>query len=249
MVLANLIDSYNRRARLYPALLVVFPIVLGGASWSGLDYELAGTVGAILVTLGGASFLAQLARDSGKAKEPMLFEAWGGKPSTQALSYSSGKTDALTLQRVHRKINRHEPGLLFPASAEEEAVDIDRYTASYESANNLLVSETRDKGQFNLLFEENMNYGYRRNLWGMKPAGIATSVLGLVIAGGRIATLYVQDQEHSTLAIIAAIVSCFLLVLWIARITPSWVRVAADSYALQLVSTVDQLHLPEPVKD
>lgn len=241
MVLANFINPYNRRARLFPALIVLLPLGLSAAAWTSLDYEVLGTLGVFAVTIGVASFLSQLARDAGKNKEADLFRLWGGKPSAQALSYRSGVFDPVTLQRTHRKLHKIEGALVFPDNADDELADIETSMVTYKSASNLLVSSTRDKGEFPLLFEENINYGYRRNLWGMKPSGLVTSALGLVIAGTRIATLYIADQQYSTVAFLAAVIACALFVLWLLRITPSWVRLAADAYARQLVTAVEQL--------
>jgi len=36
----------------------------------------------------------------------------------------------------------------------------------YDSSTAFLLEKTRDKKAFPLIFEENCNYGFRRNLWG-----------------------------------------------------------------------------------
>ena len=64
-----LMDEYERKARLYPALLLIAPIV--GTVFVLLSIEMA--IGAtILVSSGGAYLLTQLARDKGKEKESKL---------------------------------------------------------------------------------------------------------------------------------------------------------------------------------
>jgi hypothetical protein len=71
-------DSYERKARLYPALLLVAPIVIaivgvGSAKLSALE-----SVGTVAAGCGGAFLLTQLGRDAGKKCEKALFEGWGG---------------------------------------------------------------------------------------------------------------------------------------------------------------------------
>lgn len=35
---------------------------------------------------------------------------------------------------------------------------------------------------FDLIFKENVNYGFRRNLWGMKPVEIVVAIVSVVAA-------------------------------------------------------------------
>ncbi len=140
------------------------------------------------------------------------------------------------LARYHQELRRHDPNLEFPLGADEEAGDPDRAHSFYVSANELLLSRTRDRDKFRLVFEENVNYGYRRNLWAMKDTGIATSLIGLVGGLARILRDSLQGGDLTTTAFLSAGLSVCLLILWIMRVKPEWVRVAADSYARQLVS-------------
>ena len=49
--LGNIADTYKRRARIYQALLVVLPIVLGGASWPPTGVDLVGLTGGALASV------------------------------------------------------------------------------------------------------------------------------------------------------------------------------------------------------
>jgi hypothetical protein len=100
MKIANLLsDGYERKARLYPALVLLLPMLAGAvattaASVSGLQF-LAITIG----RCGGAFLLAQLARDAGKRGEPGLFDSWGGMPSVALLRQDDHRIDAITKVR------------------------------------------------------------------------------------------------------------------------------------------------------
>ena len=87
-VLNSLFDPYDRKARLAPALLCGLPLFVSvvllipevGAIWAA--------VGGLALYCGGATFLAQVGRDRGKALEPKLYATWGGKPSVAMLRHS-----------------------------------------------------------------------------------------------------------------------------------------------------------------
>ena len=47
----------------------------------------------------------------------------------------------------------------------------------YEEVVRSLREATRDTSRFPLVFAENVNYGYRRNLWGLRPFGTPIAVI------------------------------------------------------------------------
>ncbi|MEO8274487.1 MAG: hypothetical protein ABI620_10510, partial [Chloroflexota bacterium] len=61
-----------------------------------------------------------MSREMGRRLEPNLFEAWGGKPSTQLLRHRNSTIDSVTKKRYHTflatKINT-----AFPDEAQEKA--------------------------------------------------------------------------------------------------------------------------------
>ena len=129
--------------------------------------------------------MAQLARDAGKLIEPGLFEQWGGRPSIQRLRFR-GKNNPRAVERRHEQLER-VTGWRLP-SADEEDGDPDAADAEYADALCSLRDLTRDREQFRLLFEENMNYGFWRNLLGLRRWGIVISI-GTVITAGCIFAL------------------------------------------------------------
>lgn len=233
-VVVNALDTYERRARLYPMLLVLLPAVLGAASWlpAGVDFGrlLGGTVTSVVL----AAFLGQIARDQGKKREPDLFREWGGKPSVKALSYEGQFFDAKTLRRIHRSIHEIDDELTFPESAEEEAAHRDSAFTNYESASELLLSRTRDREGFRLVFSENVHYGYRRNLWAMKGVGVLLSALGVGACIVRLAQITITGSPFVWTPLVGAVIGLVLGSLWILRVRQGWVRIAADAFARQL---------------
>jgi hypothetical protein len=181
--------------------------------------------------------MSQLARDWGKRKERALFDRFGGRPTEMMLSHVHARNRNVLLAR-HDKLRRLRPDLRVPTEVEEAR---DPYAAFkvYEACTGHLISATRNKETFPLVFEENCNYGFRRNLWGMKALGISLAVGALVIVGGR---LYLQFSTHIAVAPfdigIAGLIVVFLSV-WLLRVTPSWVMIPAREYPNRLMEYLD----------
>lgn len=240
-LVCNIFDAYERRARLYPMALVIMPVVFGVASWVPTSLDLPALAGSAILGIATAAIMTQMARDQGKKQEQKLFEMWSGKPSVRALSYAGGFFEEATLARYHARLRRLDPNLSFPLCAQDEAEAPEKFQAVYKSANDILLGRTRDPQKFRLVFEENVNYGYRRNLWAMKATGIAMAVLGLAAGASRLITDAKEDGPLCITAIAAIAVSLMMFVIWLMRVRPSWVRLAADAFATQLVGGTELL--------
>ena len=232
-------DPYVRRARLQPALLAALPLALAALSYSPDGLRGWGLLWTIIVASGGTALLAQIARDRGKKKEASLFQRWGGKPTTRLLRHRDAPND-IVLVRRHTFLQKAIADIHIPtANAERE--NPERADQVYEACTSYLIEKTRDKELFPLVFEENCNYGFRRNLWGMKPLGMTTSAIGF-LAIGLLVVLDIQTRAPvPPIAFVCAGVSLLLFLGWIGWFTPSWVKVAADSYAERLLSSFEIL--------
>jgi len=235
------LDTYTRRARLSAALVVVLPLALSTLMFFPNEFTLLGVIVSLLVCCGGTALLAQVGRDMGKGKEENLFTSWdGGKPTTRILRHRTAPNLMVLAQR-HKKLQELLPDLSIPTEA-DEAANPKKADEAYEVCIALLRGKTRDKKKFPLVFEENCNYGFRRNLWGMKPIGVAISVLGFLLAGGVIvAKFWFLKSSIPPLAIMCGIVNFLLLILWIFLFTPAWVKVPADAYAERLLESCENL--------
>ena len=110
-----------------------------------------------------------------------------------------------------------------------------------------LINHTTDHERFQLLFKENISYGFRRNALGLKPLAlfIATACVVFVLAkygvvtrsGWSTASLAaLQDEVWLSL-----VVSLLAMGVWIAFFTKETVRVAAFTYAETLLRACDVL--------
>jgi len=183
--------------------------------------------------------MAQMARDPGKKKEPALFQSWDGKPTTRLLRHRDAPNKVL-LRRRHEKLQSLVPGIQIP-TAEQEHANPRGADEIYDACTAFLLERTRKTDEFPLVFEENCNYGFRRNLWGMKPLGIATSVVGAVAV---VAVLIFHRRAGVSLSpttFICAILNLLLLLGWVVWFTPDWVRIPAEAYAERLLASCEKL--------
>jgi len=217
-------DEYNRRARIYPALLVLLPIIMGiiVLAWAGTGY-----------------FLANFARDRGKQKEPYLFKLWGGKPSTRILRHRSTSNSKM-LEYTHKRLSELFSDLTLPSQREEEN-DPKHADELYDVCTRRMIEHTRDQKKFNLLFKENCSYGFRRNLWGLKKIGVFFAILGFLSTGIALGYTYLMLGIFSPLALITTVINIILLILWVFTITPDWVKIPAEAYAERLFASVETL--------
>lgn len=168
-------DPYERKARVYPGLLVTLPLIVPLLLVYGAKHPaLTGILG-LLGGCGAIYALASIARGRGKILEEILVKRWGGMPTTIVLRHRDKFLDSVSKQRYHTLITT-KLGIPMPTSGEEEA-DWDRADDLYIGATRRLRELTRTNKQ--LLLKENIAYGFHRNMLAMKSIGILSCFLGI----------------------------------------------------------------------
>jgi hypothetical protein len=167
---------------------------------------------------------------------------WGGKPSIVLLRHRDRRIEEHTKTRYREFLKTRLPQLTLP-TPEEERADPEAADRKYQSVTEWLLTQTRDPKRFSILFRENVSFGFRRNLWGLKPIGVAVSLMaGLASFAAIVYGYQVEHQVPSPeIAFVTASVWVLLLV-WVALITPLWVRIPADAYGRQLLAACDTLN-------
>jgi len=227
-------DFYTLHARLLPGLIVFLPIGLVIFALFSNEEITTGSILGISIPCIISVLLSHLSRDQGKKKEPNLFKKWGGKPTTQLLRHENDILSPVMKARYH-KLLETLLNISLP-TIEEERNDPKASDDVYETCVNFLREKTRNTQEFHLIFSENTNYGFRRNLWGMKPVGICLAIIGLLIS---IYLLYRNAYNFNSLS--AVTLNLSLLVIWVFCITPEWVKVPAFSYAEKLLASCEIL--------
>ena len=236
----RIIDRYSIQARLVPVLIVTLPVGLFVVACFPDDLAGWSLVWGIISWCGGTILLAQLGRDMGARKENSLFELWGGKPTTRILRHSNS-ANPITLARRHKAITTLLDSVTLP-TPEEEKHNPDRADQIYDAAVTILRERTRDRNKFELIFQENSSYGFRRNLWGMKPIGLAASVgaffgICVCVVLGR---AVIGEEGIVFSALLGGLVLVLALVCALV-ITPDWVRISANAYAERLLEACERL--------
>ena len=233
------VDEYARRARVWPVLLVCLPIALGVIGLAGAPWTWASVVWGAGLYCGVAYLLSQLGRDMGKRKEPALHRHWGGCPSVSRLRHRDARNTEV-LRRRHQKLWSVVPEVRLPTREEEEASPAEA-DAKYEACVVALVGATRGKNRFRLLFEENCSYGFRRNLWGMKPVGVVMAGLSVGAMSAR-GGWVLGNGERLPPELVGSLAGCTaLLLVWVVVIRPGWVRVPSEGYADRLMEALESL--------
>lgn len=243
----GLFDSYNRVARIYPALLALAPVIISIAvSNPKLVENIPDGLSTLVVVAAVTYLLASLARSRGKATEARLLTKWGGWPSTQLLRHRDGGIDSVTKARYHAALSDLCPDLRFP-TINEERLDPRRADDIYRSATKRLIEARRDP-QYILLHHENAAYGFRRNLRGLKPIAILVAVVAVAVTAGNwlaltpawsLASLVYTAGEYPQLPWLCLFdVSCCVLVVLV--VDDNFVAQAAREYAEALLRTLDR---------
>lgn len=236
------LDPYERQARFFPAALALAPFfVMALAVYMDQVLSLRGLAG-LLGTLGLVYLMADVARSQGKKHESRLWASWGGAPSVQVLRHRDSVFDMVTKKRYHAFLGK-KLGLTFPTVA-DEAANPAMADAAYAAGGNWLRENTRDTKKFNLLFRANINYGFRRNGYGMRWVGlsICCAVVAWVLlrqgpsawvvrwASAKTPETLLQTAEVATLLSALA-----MALLWTLYFSEARVREAAFSYAQRLI--------------
>jgi hypothetical protein len=255
--LASLFDSYGRQARLYPGLLTLFPPLLTAIAW--FPELISSSIGATLLTIASSCGLlyglAVLSRTQGKRTERRLLQEWSGWPTTVWLRHSSDFLQPQTVARYHAYLAANVPGLRLPSAVEESRGGANADLA-FSSAVKWLQERARGK-DFPLVEKENAEYGFRRNLRGMRPIGLVSCLLAATLS----ATAILQGHRDLAVALVdlsgiqcwqalagvsppivgATIVDVIAIAGWLIVAQDQWVRDAGDQYARALLATCDKL--------
>jgi hypothetical protein len=231
-------DAYTWKSRVAPALLTAAPIIALGIALlpilSGVSKLWT------ILTLGLTTYAALTARRAGNQIQPELLREWGGWPTTSRLRFRDNPS-ATEISRRHSQIERilqlSQP---LPTPA-EESTNPDTVDAEYDAVVSRIKSLTRDSNRFNLLNLENSNYGFTRNLLGLKYLGISCCVgtFGIAVVAGLALHNWRDWHAASPLALPAAI-AIISLFLW-TQVDDRLVKPSADAYADRLIDALDEL--------
>lgn len=221
-------DTYSFRARVLPIYLTLAPLVLLLAAVvpEGLRLPIGGAAALVFAPI--SFLLGQVGADFGKRLEKSLWTNWGGPPTTRFLRHGNHEFNEVTRGRVHAKLR--QIGLHVPTREEQEH-DRSAADAHYQSCTEDLIRRTRDTRKFPLVFKALTEYGFRRNLLGLKAFGVSLTVVGLVGSAWSMYTTWIATKEVPAVSLIAGLISAGLLLAWLVWVTERSVKLSDDRYA------------------
>lgn len=235
------LDRYDINARLKPALLALLPVLIIVAFWFPQSRTLTGVVLGIVTTCGVTYLMAQTVRRRGRAIERRMGERAGRLHSARLLTHSDTTFAAETKARYHAYLRNH--GFEF-SSPEEEHASPDHALALARSAVDWLLEHTRPNAKQSLLFDENIAYGFHRNLYGVKPLAITIIIAATVAHASLIAVGPLDATTLRTGGLVAAVLVT-LAALWCFLVSQSAVTDASLAYAQKLFSQCESSSPPQ----
>jgi hypothetical protein len=236
------LNQYQRTAQLYPAILAVAPALAVSVVWVPKALGLVGGAGSIGVVGALVILLIQIGRRLGRSAEAK----WRlGIPVTiAALRHDNNLLPPPTLARYHAAFTRHK--LRMPSLEEQRRDPVGADTA-YADAASWLRDRTRDEKRFPLIHVENRNYGFRRNLLGLKPIGLVICSCAAPLDAGLALALHpTGDLMIAAWLLLAALIGG--IATWSLVVTKGFVLDASRGYAVQLLAASDQILPPAPAK-
>lgn len=237
-------DQYNRTARLFPAVILLAPILVAACFLipsileNSASYNfMTGVVAVILLLV-----FANYTRKKGQKAQERLIAKWGGLPTELILK--GNNTKRVSDDTRKRYINF----LTNKLKTNSNLMNVDSGVKSFNiaSAVDWLRNNTRGK-DFDLVAKENATYGFYRNLSGVKLEAITIALLMIILSSishfdclknfGLIFPNHMPDVYfYSFLAFDLGYIAFFILF-----INDDAVRKAGDDYAVALLGCCDTL--------
>ena len=211
-------DSYEKIARLYPALVVSAPVVVTCYSFPLLHES--PIIKASILIIPFIILMTYVVRFYGKRLEPKLWKQWNGAPSVRYL-----RRDDLTIAKevkesFYEKI-KNDSGIDLSAESTDQ-----RLTQAFR----FVRSELYDKNDAGLWRKFNKEYGFSRNLMGSRSLWVFLSVTGIAVCFFSLG--YFPDIRLAL--IIGCIINCCCLLVAIFcswYVFPSLIKGIAERYA------------------
>lgn len=242
-ILSLIKDPYERKARILPGLILILPFITLAISVFGPKDLIISSLGGVLLGCGITFILGSFCRSKGKQIEERLYNKWGGVPTTILLRHHDRTISDITKNKYHIAISK-KLKITLPTKSQEFS-DNSGSDAIYEHA----MKELRllRRCERNLIFLENINYGYNRNMLGVKPYGIISALTSIIISS---TLMYYGSSEKMLLLlshfetskysfyIINIIISFFVLFIWLLAINEKNVKMSGFAYAEQLLDSL-----------
>lgn len=252
MDLLKIFEKYNLIARIFPALLLILPLLF--SIYATLPNLISSNILSFLTTIfisfGALYFVSNLCRTLGKRQEENFISQWGGLPTTLILRHRDNTLNDLTKTRYHSFLKKNVPNINSFPTASKETRNPHQADIIYSSSIDWLKEQTRDKKKYYLLHEENIQYGFRRNLLGVKVIGIYLCLSSILLL--LIYNIYSVQLDSNFIEILKSLIKGITIFqyialffnltaffCWIFVVNNNWVKEAGFQYAKTLLQSID----------
>lgn len=252
MELLKAFDKYTIIARIFPALLILLSFLFSiYATFPDLiTSNLLSFLATVFISFGALYFASNFCRSLGKKEEKELIKEWGCLPTTLILRHGDNTLNNLTKKRYHSFLENNVPNIGSFPSSDEETQNYDKADEIYSSSIDWLREQRRDKEKHSLLHEENIQYGFRRNLLGVKIIGIYLCIASILlmfinnIYSIKLDTISIEKiksviKNLTTFQYMALFFDITFLLCWIFVVNKNWVKEAGFQYAKTLLKSIE----------
>jgi hypothetical protein len=252
--LFRIFDRYDILARITPGLLA--PLVPGISLLIAFPQIVTGniyrTIGSGVVMIGLLYLFASMARSRGRAVQHMLKQRSGGFPTEIVLRFRDNTIEMPTKRAYHAALQDLAPDFRLP-DANAEAQDPDAADGIYRAVIRRLI-DLRRGPKHPLIHNDNIAYGFWRNLLGMRGAALVLAVC----ASAAIVVMRTTQMTTGNMPLWAIardapatqVAAVVLLFLWIAFlliiVRPPRVWDAGVAYAERLLASLPPPSVPKP---
>ena len=228
-----LLETYEFKARLSPGLLAILPIAFSGATLGLKQYPAIAVGGGLLTAAGGTYLLSLLAAHLGRREQDRLWHRWGGRPTTQLLRYHDCAVNPTQRDIWRRALEAVTRVALL--SEEREGAEPGAAKDAIEASTDQVRYLAQDS-RFTTLASENAQYGFERNLFGVRWVARGASLACLL---ALTVVLVVRPIDVSSAAlIIGMLIDLLLLIGAVAVPSEQRTKEAAFRYGNQLLQAV-----------
>src|SRR5690554_1156424 len=239
--LSKYFEHYAIHARFMPVFVILFPLVLTVLAWYPQAKTILGGAMTLLISFGVMSFLSIYISNLGNDLQDRYFKSWGGAPSTLLLLPSNKELDRYTKQRYFIWLNRKCGGLDFPETLDAQ-VESEELYEKIRSAGNYMREYTRDRKVYSQVYNDNVAYGFARNIVAIKKMGLVLSSISLV-SSGLFLYFFTKIDLHYTInymGVIALFSSAICLLILAVVLNEKFLKRRGYRYARTLFETCDK---------
>jgi hypothetical protein len=232
-------DKYTLQARVRPSLLVLLPALVTVALWLPGVWTFLGSIAALVSVCGLTLLLAEVARYRGRKVEHTMIADNGGKFTTLFLRHSDLTISSTTKRAYHSFLTKSSKRKM--PSSDEERADPAGADDCYRGATEWLLEKTRSEKTFPLVKAENISYGFRRNLFGLKAPALVLIAACISLDGWFTSRNFHSNEVHFEAGCTLAMALAVAAAIWIFIIRMDFVEDAGRAYALRLLAQCDVL--------